>query len=81
VHGVHVPRRVDRGRRLKNADAIVLHQKMAEGHAVDPDNSLVFAIPEVVPVCLQNLLIRLQFQAQIRGDSVCPILMEIEVLL
>lgn len=58
--GANVPRRVSREFRLKNADATVLHQKMAEGRAMAPDNSLVFAIQDVVPVCLQ-LLIRLQF--------------------
>ena len=61
VDGAHVPKRVGRGRRLKNADAIVPHQKMAEGHAMDPHNSPVFAIPEVVLVCRLKLLIILQF--------------------
>ena len=42
------------GRRLKNANAIIPHQKMEEDRAMDPDNSPVFAIPEVVPVCLHN---------------------------
>ena len=54
VDGANVPRRVVRGRRLKNAIAIAPHQKMVEGRAVDPDNSLVLAIPEVVPVCLHK---------------------------
>lgn len=49
VDGANVPRRAVRGRRLKNGNAIVPHQKMAEGHAMDPDNSPVLAIPEVVP--------------------------------
>ena len=54
--GANVPRRVGRVRRLKNADATIPHQKMEEGRAVDPDKSPVFAIAEVVPVCLHNLL-------------------------
>ena len=62
VHGANVPRLVGRGRRLKNANAIIPHQKMAEGRAMDSDNSPEFAIPEVVPVCLHKLLIRLQFK-------------------
>ena len=80
VDGANVPRRVVRGRRLKNENAIVPLQKMAEGRAMDPNNSPVFAIPEVVPVCLHILLIILQFQPQIRGDSVCPLLIKIEGL-
>lgn len=47
--GANVPRLVGRELRLKNADATVQHQKMAEGRAMDPDNSLVFAIRDVVP--------------------------------
>lgn len=48
MDGANVPRRVGRGCRLKNADVIVPHQKMAEGRAMDPDYSPVLAIPEVV---------------------------------
>ena len=59
--GANVPRRVGRGCRLKNADVIVPHQKMAEGRAMDPDYSPVLATPEVVLVCLHKLLISLQF--------------------
>ena len=55
--GANVPRLVGRELRLKNADATVQHQKMAEGRAMDPDNSLVFAIRDVVPVCLDKILI------------------------
>ena len=80
MDGAYVPRRVGRGRRLKNANAIIPHKKMEEDRAMDPDNSPVFAIPEVVPVCLHKLLIRLQFIPQIRGDSVCPLLIKIEGL-
>ena len=72
VDGANVPRLVGRGRRLKNANAIIPHQKMAEGRAMDPDDSPVFAIPDVVPVCLHKLLIRLQFHPKLEATRCAP---------
>ena len=50
--GANVPRRVRRGHRLKNADAIVPDQKMAEGRAMDQRSNPEYATPGIVQVCI-----------------------------
>lgn len=52
MDGVHVPRRVGRGNRPKNADAIVPDQNTVEGNVRDLVNNPERVIRGIVLVCL-----------------------------